>query len=170
MNGANSVWERWDSFTKEHGFDGKDGKQNAAMNSFSHYSFGAVMECAYRILAGIDTDGAGYQRIIIAPGPSSSGSNPDNKPIDWVKAEYTSARGKIATAWKLRDGNFDLNVTIPANTTATVFVPAKSPDAVTEGGKPIDRVKGVKFLRREGDRVVLAVESGSYHFVSKVPR
>ncbi|HZQ47034.1 MAG TPA: family 78 glycoside hydrolase catalytic domain, partial [Verrucomicrobiae bacterium] len=170
INGANSVWERWDSYTKEHGFDGKDGKQNAAMNSFSHYSFGAVMEWAYRNLAGIDTDGAGYQRIIIQPGPPSAGSNPDNKPVDWVKAEYTSARGKIAVAWKLHDGSFYLNAAIPANTTATVFVPAKSADDVSEGGKLIDRVNGVKFLRREGARVVLAVESGSYQFVSHIVR
>lgn len=53
--GATSVWERWDSYTKEHGFNGATGKNNAAMNSFSHYAFGAVMEWAFRDLAGIDT-------------------------------------------------------------------------------------------------------------------
>jgi alpha-L-rhamnosidase len=47
-NGANTVWERWDSYTEEHGFNGANGKQNAAMNSFSHYAFGAVMEWAFR--------------------------------------------------------------------------------------------------------------------------
>jgi alpha-L-rhamnosidase len=56
-NGATTVWERWDSYTKEHGFDGFAGHNNAAMNSFSHYSFGAVCEWMFRSLAGIDTDG-----------------------------------------------------------------------------------------------------------------
>lgn len=166
VNGANTVWERWDSFTKEHGFEGISGKQNAAMNSFSHYSFGAVMEWAYRDLAGIDTDGPGYRRVTIAPSPPSAGSNPDNPPIDWVNAEYKSVRGKIVSAWKVRDRTFDLNVTIPANTTATVIVPAKSADDVTEGGGPIVRAEGVKVLRAENGRVLLAVESGNFHFVS----
>jgi alpha-L-rhamnosidase len=145
--GATTVWERWDSFTKEHGFNGSGGNQNASMNSFSHYSFGAVMQWAYQALAGIDTDGAGFQRILIKPMPPAPGSNPDAKPINWVKAEYRSARGKIVSGWK-RDGDrFDLNVAIPANTTATVFVPAKSADAVTEGGQSLSKTKGVKFLR-----------------------
>ena len=166
--GATTVWERWDSFTKEHGFNGSGGDQNASMNSFSHYSFGAVMQWAYQTLAGIDTDGAGFQRILIKPMPPTPGSNPDAKPIDWVKAEYRSARGKIVSAWK-RDGDrFELNVTLPANTTATVFVPAKSADAVREGGQPLSKTKGVKFLRMEGDRAVLSLGSGAFRFRSNL--
>lgn len=166
--GATSVWERWDSFTKEHGFNGAGGNQNASMNSFSHYSFGAVMEWAYRYLAGIDTDGVGFKRIFIRPGPPTPGSNPDVKPIDWVKAEYGSIHGKIVSQWK-RDGDrFELNVTIPANTTATVFLPAKDAASITESGKPLSAIEGVKALRMEGDRALLTVESGTYRFAASV--
>jgi alpha-L-rhamnosidase len=168
--GANSVWERWDSFTKEHGFNGAAGNQNASMNSFSHYSFGAVTEWMFRDLAGIDTDGPGFKRIIIKPGPPTPGSNPDGKPIDWARAEYRSVRGTIISAWK-RDGeHFELKVTIPANTTATVFLPAKDPGSISEGGKPVNQAPGVTFLKSEDDRVALTVGSGNYDFVSTLPR
>ncbi len=60
--------------------------------------------------------------------------------------------------------NTDANVTIPANTTATVLVPAKSADAITESGKPLAKASSVKFLRMDGDRAVLEVEAGSYRF------
>ncbi len=63
-----------------------------------------------------------------------------------------------------------LDVTIPANTTATVLVPAKNADAITESGKPLTKAPGVKFLRMEGDRAVLEVEAGSYQFASGVGR
>lgn len=166
--GANSVWERWDSFTKENGFNGAGGNQNASMNSFSHYSFGAVMEWAFRDLAGIDTAGPGYKQILIRPNPPTPGSNPDAKPIDWVRAGYRSIRGLISSAWKRGVDTFELNVTIPANTTATIFLPAKSAATIREGGQPLDKVPHVIFLRQEGDRAVLAVQSGNYHFESKL--
>jgi alpha-L-rhamnosidase len=56
------------------------------MNSFAHYSFGAVCEWMFSQLAGVQTDGVGYQRIIIRPTPPSPNSNPDQKPVDWVRA------------------------------------------------------------------------------------
>jgi alpha-L-rhamnosidase len=169
-NGATSIWERWDSFTKEHGFEGRDGKQNAAMNSFSHYSFGAVCEWMFRDLAGIDTDGVGFKTILIRPGPPTPGSNPDRQAIDWVKAEYGSLRGRIVSRWNRAADRFELEVAIPANTTARVFLPAASEESITESGQPLDKAEGVKFLRREGDRAVLAVESGRYRFAATVAK
>ena len=166
--GATSVWERWDSFTKEHGFNGSGGNQNASMNSFSHYSFGAVMEWAYRDLAGIGTIGPGFKKIIIKPGPPTPGSNPDVKPIEWVKTEYGSIHGKIVSQWKRSEDRFELNVTIPANTTAIVFLPAKDRGDITESGQPLARVKEVKFRGQGHDRVELEVESGSYRFESQL--
>ena len=97
--GATTIWERWNSYTKDKGFGGP---QNAEMNSFAHYSFGAVCEWMFSQLAGIQTDGPGYKRIIIRPTPPSPGSNPDQKPIDWVRAHYDSIHGRIASAWKVR--------------------------------------------------------------------
>jgi len=162
--GATTIWERWDSFTKEHGFQGRNGKQNAEMNSFAHYSFGAVCEWMLGTLAGIQSDGPGYSKIIIAPRPPSPGSNRERAPIHWVKAHYDSIHGRIASAWRVQDGRFELQVTIPANTTATVCLPAANAGQITEGGQPLAQVEGVKFLRAEAGRVVLAVESGSYAF------
>ncbi|MFM8413918.1 MAG: family 78 glycoside hydrolase catalytic domain, partial [Planctomycetota bacterium] len=132
--GANSVWERWDSFTREHGFEGATGKNNAAMNSFSHYAFGAVMEWAFRTLAGIDTIDPAYARIRIRPRPPTPGSNPERAAIDWVKADYDSPRGPIQSHWRRLDGGLELRVRVPANTTAVVHVPTGGARSVTEDG------------------------------------
>jgi alpha-L-rhamnosidase len=166
VNGATTVWERWDSYTKEHGFNGADGNQNSSMNSFSHYSFGAVMEWAFRNLAGIDTDGPGYRRIVIAPRPPVPDSALEVPPVNWVRASYDGIRGRIASAWKRTGNEFELEVTVPANTTATVSLPAKSATTVREGGRVLAEARGVKLLREEPGRAVLAVESGRYRFSS----
>jgi alpha-L-rhamnosidase len=166
--GANTVWERWVSFTKENGFNGAGGNQNASMNSFSHYSFGAVTEWMFRDLAGIDTGGPGFKKIVIRPGPPTPGSNPDRDAIHWARAEYGSIHGKIVSSWKRSAERFDLRVTIPANTSSTVFLPARSSDGITEGGRPLAEVRGVKFLRMENDRAVLSVDSGNYEFQAAV--
>jgi alpha-L-rhamnosidase len=166
INGATTVWERWDSYTKEHGFNGAGGNQNASMNSFSHYAFGAAMEWGFRTLAGIETDGPGYKRIIIRPSPSAPGSNPENEPIHWVKAHYDSIHGRIVSNWRRTADRFELETTIPANTTATIFLPAASAEQITESRKLLAKSRGVKLLRTEGGRAVLAVKSGSYRFVS----
>jgi alpha-L-rhamnosidase len=163
-NGATSVWERWDSYTKEHGFNGAGGNQNAAMNSFSHYAFGAVMEWAYRVLAGIDTDGPGYRRIVIRPRPPAPGSNPDQTPISWVKAHYDSINGRIASAWKLDGGRFTLDVTIPANTSASVYLPAATADRTTENGAPLAQAQGVRAVAAAGADLKITVGAGTYRF------
>jgi alpha-L-rhamnosidase len=165
VNGATTVWERWDSYTREDGF----GRHNAAMNSFSHYSFGAVCEWAFRSLAGIDAGEPGYRQFLIRPGPPSPGSNPKVKPIDWVKATYGSVRGPVVSSWKREDQRFLLDLTLPANTTAAVFVPARSADDVQEGGGAAARAPGVTLMRFEDGRAVFRVGSGSYRFVSRLP-
>ena len=179
--GATTIWERWNSFTKDHGFGGADGKQNASMNSFAHYSFGAVCEWMINDLAGIQSDGPGYHKIIIHPHPPTlrllpkpehlasllRAKTPEaTEPIHWVKAEYESARGKISVAWQRYPGEFDLDVTIPANTTATVFLPAKRAEGIIVDDRQAAKAPGVKFLRMAGEQAVLAVESGHYHMQS----
>jgi alpha-L-rhamnosidase len=168
--GATTIWERWNGYTKEFGFGGPDGNQNASMNSFAHYSFGAVCEWMINDLAGIQSDGVGYDKIIIHPHPPTPGSNSERAPINWVKAHYDSIHGRIASEWRRTENGFELAAEIPANTTATVSLPATSADTITESGQPLAKVAGVKFLRMEEDCAVLAVESGQYHFVSKLDR
>jgi alpha-L-rhamnosidase len=164
VNGANSVWERWDSYTKEHGFEGSSGKQNASMNSFSHYAFGAVMEWAYRALAGIETDGPGYRRIAIRPRPPTPGSNPDVAPINWVRAHYDSMHGRIASAWRREAGRFSLEVTIPPNTSASVWLPVAATAGITEGGAPLARGAGIRSFAVQDEAVRVEVAAGTYRF------
>jgi alpha-L-rhamnosidase len=162
-NGATTIWERWDSYTKQDAF----GKHNAAMNSFAHYSFGAVCEWMFQTLAGIDTEGAGYRQLILRPSPGSPAASAAVKPIDWVRARYHSLNGPIVSEWRQTGRRFELQVSLPANVTATVYLPARDAATVREGGKPLAKAKGVKFLRQEGDRAILAVESGAYRFESE---
>jgi alpha-L-rhamnosidase len=160
VNGATSIWERWDSYTKADGF----GRHNAAMNSFSHYAFGAVCEWMFRTLAGIDNGDAGFNHIILRPSPPAPKSNPDNVPIHWVKAHYDSINGRIASAWRLANGAFTYDVTVPPNTTASVYLPAASLDEVTESGKPAGGLSFIKNRPVKGNPVVLEVGPGTYSF------
>ncbi|MHB1033198.1 MAG: family 78 glycoside hydrolase catalytic domain [Pirellulales bacterium] len=151
--GATSIWERWDGWTKEKGF------QDPGMNSFAHYSFGSVGEWMFAAVAGIDAAEPGYKRLVIHPHVGGG--------LTQAKASYDSIRGRIATDWKVENGTFRLKVTIPANTTATVYIPAKDAAAVTESGRPAAEAEGVKFLRAEGGEAVYEVGAGEYEFRSK---
>jgi len=155
QHGATSIWERWDGWTPEKGF------QDPGMNSFAHYSFGAVAEWMFRTIAGIDTDGPAYRRIIIRPQPGGR--------LCWAKASYDSIQGKIATAWALEGDTLKLNVTIPANTAATVYIPAKDATRVMEGRKPAPQAEGVRLVGMQDGNVVLEVGSGQYRFTSQMP-
>ena len=117
----------------------------------------------YQGLAGIlpDDSGPGFKKIIIKPAIVGD--------LTWVKCGYDSVHGRIVSNWKLEGGKLTMEVTIPANTTATVYVPAKDQSGVTESGKPTDQVKGVKFLRMENNAAVYAVGSGAYQFQSTLP-
>lgn len=156
VNGATTVWERWNSYTKEGGI------HDPGMNSFSHYAFGSVCEWLFAYMAGIDTDGPGYRRIFIRPRPGGSG-------INTAKASYHSINGLIASEWKIENGQFLMNVTIPANTTATIHIPAEEAEAVTESGQPATEAEGLRFLRIEGNTAVFEAGSGTYSFVSVKP-
>ncbi len=162
VNGATSIWERWNSYTKEKGFG------DAGMNSFSHYSFGAVSEWMFQSLAGIDTEGPGFRRLVLRPGPSGSRGQGEVAPIDWVHAEYRSLHGPIRSHWKLNGQRFEWRGTIPPNTTATLYLPSAARRGIMEGGKNLRDSRGMRFLRMDGARAVLELGSGEYHFVSEL--
>jgi alpha-L-rhamnosidase len=156
-HGATSIWERWDGWTPENGF------QDPGMNSFAHYSFGAVCEWMFKTIAGIDTDGPAYERIIIRPQPGGR--------LSWAKATYNSIHGPIATAWRLMPSNGELRlyVAIPANTTATVYVPTKDAPGILEGKKPAAQAPGVQLIGVQDGTAVFEVGSGTYRFTSQMP-
>ena len=152
-HGATTIWERWDGWTAENGF------QDPRMNSFCHYSFGAVGEWLFGTVAGIDTDGPGFQRLTIRPEPAEG--------LTWARARYHSIHGPMATAWRTRGESFSLEVTIPANTRATVYVPTSDPATVRESRQPVGQAEGVTFLRAEPGAAVYAVGAGTYRFTSR---
>jgi alpha-L-rhamnosidase len=90
--------------------------------------------------------------------------------VTFVKASHKSPYGEIVSEWK-RDGNrFAWGVTVPVNTTATVYVPANDAAAVKEGDRPASEALGIKYLRMEAGGAVYEIGSGSYHFVSTMTR
>ncbi len=127
-NGATTIWERWNSYTEEHGFGGADGKMNAAMNSFSHYAFGAVTEWMMTTLAGIAPAEPGYSKIRLHPHFPSANATTETDTISWIKAHHDSPHGRISISWKRQDdGSLLYEATIPPNTTAELTLPKTSP-------------------------------------------
>jgi alpha-L-rhamnosidase len=89
------------------------------------------------------------------------------KSVDWVKCSYQSPYGEIVSNWSREGRTLTVEVVVPPNTTATVYVSAKNLDNVTESGKKISKACGIQFKQIENGKVVVEVESGSYKFVSK---
>jgi alpha-L-rhamnosidase len=140
--GATTWWERWNGDTGD-----------PAMNSYNHYAFGSVMAWVYRRVAGIDTDGGapGFHQVVIRPHTDAS--------LGHVQAEYDSAYGTVATEWtRMPDGRFELNVRVPANVSAKVYLPGTASNTVTEDGKAV-------HFPFEKDAFVTSVGSGAYRFI-----
>ncbi|MFX0134700.1 MAG: family 78 glycoside hydrolase catalytic domain, partial [Candidatus Hodarchaeota archaeon] len=154
--GATTMWERWDGYVKGRGF------QNKFMNSFCHYAFGSVGEWMYKVILGIDLDEnqPGYKHIIIRPRPGGS--------LTWAKGHYDSIRGKIKVNWNLDGDKFNLEVTIPPNTTATVYLPAKNLENITENGKSIQDSDDIELKKFENNLAILKINSGKYSFISSM--
>ncbi len=141
-NGASTIWERWNSYVKD------SGVHDPSMNSFSHYSFGAVCEWMMADLAGIERSAPGFDRIKIAPRPTGS--------ITHASASTETRHGTLACSWKIEGGIFTADVTVPPNTTAEVILPVKG--KITEGG-----AEGCLGIHSMKDNT-LTIGSGIYHF------
>ncbi|MFZ0546068.1 MAG: alpha-L-rhamnosidase C-terminal domain-containing protein, partial [Candidatus Promineifilaceae bacterium] len=150
--GATTIWERWDGIKPDGSF------QDASMNSFNHYAYGAIGDWLYQVVAGIelDADAPGYKRILIQPQPGGQ--------LTHASASLDSMYGRIESKWALENDNFHLIVTIPANTEGIVRLPAQSVESITENGQPLDQVNGVYQVWQENEAIVLQVGSGHYHF------
>ncbi len=149
--GATTIWELWD------GWDGKNPR--GGMNSLNHYAFGSVGEYLFGTIAGIQAKEPGYQSINIKPMIEDG--------LSWAHAHYDSIRGRIAVAWRVKNGALELDVVIPANTRAEVYVRAQCCDTVWESGRPASQSEEVEFLRMEDRAAVFGIGSGEYHFTSK---
>jgi alpha-L-rhamnosidase len=156
-HGATTIWERWDGWTEERGF------QDPRMNSFNHYAFGAVGDWLYRVVGGIDTDPdlPGFERIVLHPRPGGG--------LTHARATYRSLRGEIVSGWRIDGATFELRAEIPANTTATVILPAADPADVTEGAGAAASADGVEPRRAGHGWAAFEVGSGRYLFRSRMP-
>ncbi|MHB8520586.1 MAG: glycoside hydrolase family 78 protein [Limisphaerales bacterium] len=153
-NGATTIWERWDGYVKGRGF------QDPGMNSFNHWALGAVGEWVWRNVAGINPDAAhpGYQHFVIRPQPGGG--------VTWAKAHYDSIRGRIRSDWKIAGGSITLKFAVPANTTATAYVPTQDAAAVKESGLSASQADGVTYVRSEAGAAVYELGSGDYVFTA----
>ncbi|HPW21126.1 MAG TPA: glycoside hydrolase family 78 protein [Vicinamibacterales bacterium] len=150
--GATTIWERWDGLKPDGTF------QDKGMNSFNHYAYGAVGEWMYRVMAGLEIDPAApaYKHALIQPRPGGGFTS--------VKASHDTPYGVIGSAWTLKDGQFELVVDVPPNTSARVWLPGAKLASVTEGGQPLAAAPGIKEPRQEGTAVLVEVGSGQYRF------
>jgi alpha-L-rhamnosidase len=158
LHGATTIWERWDGWTEEHGF------QAAAMNSFNHYSLGSVGEWMFRDVAGIGQAAAslGFRDLVLRPRVGGR--------LSWVEASYDSVRGPVRSRWERAGDQLRLQVEIPPGATATVHVPTVAPDGVTEGGAPIADSAGIEIVGSGPDTLRCVVGSGQYTFTSTYHR
>ena len=154
-HGATSIWERWDGWTPENGF------QDPGMNSFAHYSFGAVYQWMVENMGGIRDADVAYKRITIAP-------QIDDR-LSFADIEYHSIRGKILSAWKRQDQKLEWTVEIPPNTTARVILPGQTPQSIRESGQEVSQAAGVHGVQVQNGNVHIEIGSGQYRFESDLP-
>ncbi|TWU45436.1 Bacterial alpha-L-rhamnosidase [Novipirellula aureliae] len=143
-NGATTLWEHW--------------KENDNTFSHNHPMFGSVSQWFYNWLGGIQPhpDALGFDKIVIRPQMP--------KDLQWVECSYDSVRGKITSNWRKNSGTTTMQIEIPVNTVATVYLPCLDTEAIKESGQRIDQAEGVVFERIEKNAAIYRVESGRYEF------
>ena len=158
QDGGSTIWETWGT---PHASIDQVGSADTADRSRSHTGFGVVGEWFINGLAGIqsDQDQPGFKRTVIRP------FIPDD--MHNLSASYDSVRGKIAVAWEKKQDVLNLQVTIPPNMTATIYVPSDSLETVMECERPLKDVPQINVLKHEKSCTVLEIESGHYLFTSK---
>ncbi|HVX65692.1 MAG TPA: family 78 glycoside hydrolase catalytic domain, partial [Bryobacteraceae bacterium] len=151
QKGATTIWELWNGDTAD-----------PAMNSGNHVmQIGDLGIWIYSYLGGIrpDPEQPGFRKIVLRPYPAGD--------LSFVESSHQSLYGRIASSWKRAGDRLSWSVSVPPNTTATVYVPARGDAPVLESGRAAEKAAGVKFLRREGDAALFEVGSGNYQFESR---
>lgn len=144
--GATTLWETW--------------KYPDNAPSQNHPMFGSISEWFYRSLLGINSGAPGFEKIIIKPQPAGD--------LQWAKGSYESVRGAIVSDWKIQQNSFTLNVSVPANTTAEIWLPSKENTSITENGKAITAANGITSIKHEKGYTIISTGSGNYQFTSSL--
>ena len=148
--GATTIWERWNGIKPDGTF------QYASMNSFNHYAYGAIGDWMYKVIAGIKPEKPGYSEFIIQPKPGGG--------LTSAYGEIKTYYGLIRSDWKIENNNFSIEINIPVNTNARVYLPASSTNNITEGGERITDLETVDIIEVKDNCVLLLLGSGKYSF------
>ncbi len=148
--GATTIWERWDGWRPDKGF------QDPNMNSFNHYAFGSCGHYLFECVGGIAALEPGYQTFTVAPVIGEG--------LEWAAASYDSIYGKIVSEWRKSGGKVQLKVVVPPNTRAVISLPAASAEQVLEGGVPLANAPGLSFLGAGDGHVRVHAGAGTYAF------
>ncbi|GAA3386670.1 alpha-L-rhamnosidase [Cryptosporangium minutisporangium] len=142
VHGATTIWERWDGWTADRGF------QAAQMNSFNHYSLGSVGDWLYGGVAGIEQapDSVGYRALVLRPTVGGR--------LTWARASQETIRGRVACGWRLDGDQVVVDVELPPGTTADLLVPTSDPTSIRDGNG--EAVPGPE----------LRLTSGTYRFTA----
>lgn len=150
--GATTIWERWDGQKPDSSF------QNAGMNSFNHYAYGAIGEWMYEHITGIQADPAhpGFKQFFVRPRPGGK--------LSYAKASLQTAYGELVAGWKQEDNRFIMEIVVPPNTIATIFCPATSAADISESGKPLLGRTDLEPLGAVEGTIPVRIGSGRYRF------
>ena len=153
--GATTIWERWDGQKPDSTF------QTTGMNSFNHYSYGAIGDWMYRQMVGLDTyeDGVGYQHSKVQPHIGGGFTH--------ASASLDTYYGQLSSGWKVQGDSIYLDVLIPANTYASVFIPTYDINLVTENGGPLKNGNGISLVGQKNNYYETKLGSGTYQFAIK---
>lgn len=156
--GATTIWERLNSYTRDQGFGG-----NNSMNSFNHYSFGAIGSWMYNHSLGIERDEnhPGFKHFILKPEPDPTGE------MTWAKGHYNSMYGRIESSWEIKNGACRYSFLVPANTKATLYLQVSTADKVSESGKPLTSSANIKITGEANGKVIMELKPGEYFFETR---
>jgi alpha-L-rhamnosidase len=153
-HGATTMWERWDTWTEHGGF------QDPHMNSLNHYAYGAVGAFLYEVVGGLVPAEPGYRRFVVHPRPGGG--------LRSARVAYRSVRGRIVVAWRAPgDGSLEVDTEVPVGCEAEVRLPGGAGRVLSEGGRALEEVAGVRVLSSGDGWVSLGVASGVYRFASR---
>jgi alpha-L-rhamnosidase len=147
-NGATTLYESW--------------TYPDTVASQNHPMFGSISEWYYKSLLGINSTAPGFRKFEIKPQPTGD--------LTWAKGHYDAVIGRISSEWKIEGTHFYLNVAVPANTQATIYVPSLSGKPVLESGQPVEKSPFLKFLGNKDGYSIFEAKSGNYSFKSKYQR